>query len=209
MRTSDIMARMARNRKEGQLLGNRETSRYGEPHLSFLKRIFLYYDDVETQAEHRTYFFPVFFTFTKALCTPDENKHRQIHREASIFVTSLMMIALECVINSQIPRRQSIIVICYLSIVVEDLKAYLYSHLEEICGYWHELLFPHREMPSYHIDTLRTRLSLAVLGPYEVKGKTADVVFVLGMIRQDNDDCYRGLMSEKQLVGMHYTRARH
>ena len=209
MRTCDIMARMARNKKEGQMINNRQTSRFGEPHLTFLKRIFFFFNDVETRAEHPTYFYPVFFTFTKALCTWDNNKHGQIHREASIFVTSLMMIALECVINWRSPRRQSIAVICYLSIVVEDLKAYLSSHLEEICGYWHQLLFPHIKMPSYHIDALRTTLKLAVLGPYEAKGKTADVVFVLGMLRQHNDLFYRGLMSEKQMVGMHYTRARH
>ena len=118
------------------------------------------------------------------------------------------MVALECVVNQRIGNR-SIGVICYLTAVVEDLKAFFEKYLETVCKDWHAMLFPDERMGSYNIERLRKTVSLAIRGPFEVKGKNSDIVFLLSMKRQLGDSRYQGLMTEPQLLGMHYTRVRH
>lgn len=217
MRHQCVMARALRNTWI-QTIANRETSRFGEPMLSEIKKLFPWTQDVKTKAEHNTEFYPVFFARSKNLCVPEqerryknlcapEQERRYIRREAFTFVSTLVMLALECVVNRRIGKR-SILVICYLTCVVEDLKVFLAKHLETICQYWHQTLFPEEEMVSYSMDALKKTVSLTIQGPFEVKGKTAHIVFLLSLLRKEEDDEYRGLMAEMQLLGMHYTRAR-
>ena len=201
------MARAERNRFV-DILRNPETSRYGEPLLSKLKGWFNWMHDAETKAKHRTDFFPVFFACSNDLCGTDGWWSSYIRREQSIFISTLVMVALECVVNQRIGNR-SIGVICYLTAVVEDLKAFFEKYLETVCKDWHAMLFPDERMGSYNIERLRKTVSLAIRGPFEVKGKNSDIVFLLSMKRQTGDSRYQGLMTEPQLLGMHYTRVRH
>ena len=201
------MARAERN-DFVDILRNPETSRYGEPLLSKLQEWFTWMHGAKTKAKHRTEFFPVFFACSNRLCGTDGHWSPYIRREPSIFISTLVMVALECVVNQRIGNR-SIGVICYLTAVVEDLKAFFEKYLETVCKEWHEMLFPDEKMGSYNIERLRKTVSLAIRGPFEVKGKNSDIVFLLSMKRQTGDSRYQGLMTEPQLAGMHYTRVRH
>ena len=205
MRGQCVIARAYRN-KHVQVLQNRETSRFGEPLLSQLPKKKPWMQDVQTRANHSTEFYPVFFACSKALCGADRETS-YISREASTFISLLVMLALECAVNQRIGNR-SIIAVCYLTCVVADLEAFLDNYLEKICRYWHLPLFRAEAMVSYSMATLKKTLSLAVLGPFKVKGKTADVVFLLSVLRKKEDTKYRGLMTERSLLGMHYTRTR-
>ena len=207
MRDGCVMARVSRN-PYVQSLDNTETKRFGYPLLETLKRTFKSLKKLESKAKHNTYFFPAFFACNDDLCiTTGAGDDSYIRREASIFIATLFMLGLECVVNRRKERR-SIAIICYLSCVIADLKAFLETGLESICRYWHRTLFPNSECPSYNMETLKETVSLAILGPFEAKGKTADIVFLVGMKRKQTDRLYAGLMAEIPLVAMHFTRAR-
>ena len=49
---------------------------------------------------------------------------------------------------------------------------------------------------------------LTVVGPLRCKGMTADVVFLSTMKRQRKDTMYRGMATDQNLLGIHYTRSR-
>ena len=204
LRGKCVMARADRN-PYTQVEKNRETNRFGQPHLSFLRILFSWMNDVTTRADHETNFYPVFFAFSKNLYVPTRDK-KYIRREESIFITTLLMVGLECVINARIGGR-SIAVICNLACVQEDLEEFFKEKLAKICAFWHETIFP--DDKNFSIAALWERVSLSIMGPFEVKGKTADVVFLLSQKRSPDDYAYAGLMTEKQLLGMHYTRVKH
>ena len=204
MRGKCVMRRAERN-EYTPVEKNRETNRFGQPHLFYLQALFPWMHDVTTRAEHETNFYPVFFAFSKKLYTASKDRN-YIRREASIFITTLLMVGLECVINARIGGR-SIAVICNLACVQEDLEEFFKEYLTKICGLWHETIFP--DDKTFSMATLWQRVSLSIVGPFEVKGKNADVVFLLAMKRKPYDAAYAGLMTEKQLLGMHYTRVKH
>ena len=205
MRTQDVMARAERN-EYVQTIRNRETSRYGQPLLSHLQKLLPeIMKDVTSEAVHETHFFPVFFACSKPLCMFGQPTRGEVSREASIFIGLLKMVALECVINSRLPNR-SILVVCYLARVMTDLEAFFSFYLEWMCSWWHEVLFDNWTDCNYDYRHLKKSLSFQVCGPIRAKGKTADIVFLVGLLRQGNDFQYQGMIADDKLQGIHYTR---
>ena len=149
---------------------------------------------------------PVFFTYADELAW--QTPKGEIKREVVIFVSLLVVLALECVVAVQTPGR-SILVICYLACVAEDLETFLRSALSPICEKWHEALELNAvAVGSYCFDELQKKHLLSIVGPLRSKGMTADVVFLLGMKRQRKDTKYEGFATDPTLLGIHYTRAR-
>ena len=208
LRQKPVLQRAARN-LEIQTLPNRETNRFKEPLLGYLRQLFPSLADVESQAAWRTHFFPVFFEYNRALCVAhvDDKAPPEISREPSMFVSLLAMLALECVINSHLAER-SVLVICYLNRVVADLEAFLERYLPRMCAVWHEKLFQTREKFNYDYGKLKSTIDLRVVGPINARGKTADIVFVVAMQRQALDEDYAGNMADGNLLQIHLTRVR-
>ena len=57
----------------------------------------------------------------------------------SIFVCLLVVVALECVVAAQTPGR-TVLVVCYLNRVVENLRSYFGYALLSACEIWHRAL---------------------------------------------------------------------
>ena len=206
IRIKTVMDQVHRN-KAMQLFPNRETNGFGDPHLSHLKKMFGDMHDVTTQAKFSTDWFPVFFNYNEALCSGSIDTKNEITREPNVFVSVLTILALECVVNSALYDRV-ILVICYLHRVIVDLEAYLERFLQPMCEYWHERLFEGRKDANYAYSNLKKTLGLNLVGPFNAKGKTADVVFTVGMQRQTDDVDYSGVWSDPRLLQIHFTRAR-
>jgi hypothetical protein len=205
LRKRQVVAWAKRNGKV-QVLSNKETMRFGLPLLMHLRTLFPFMQDVTTAAPQYTDFLPVFFTFADDLA--QTTPKGEISREAAIFTSLLVVLALECVVAVQTPGR-SILVICYLACVVEDVETFLTTALNPICEKWHDALNLNAATRSrYSFDQLRKRRILAVVGPLKCKGMTADVVFLQCMKRQRKDTKYAGLATDSTLLGIHYTRGK-
>ena len=207
IRQRPVMDRVERNR-EIQLIENKETNRYGQPLLADLKVMFPSMHDVSTICEYRTHFFPVFFDYNRELCVWDSEKTRgEISREPSMFVTLLALLSMECVINRHLAER-SVLVVCYLNRVVVDLEAFLEKYLARMCAFWHRKIFATSDGCDYDYGVLKRIINLRVVGPLNARGKTADVVFIVGMQRQGTDVDFAGFGSDLQLLQIHFTRVR-
>ena len=172
IRGKPLMERVDRN-KEMQLLLNRETNRFGEPLLGYLKKIFPDWDDVTTKVLHGTDWFPIFIDHNVNLAEGRKScPNKEISRESSMFVSVLTMLGLECVVNNAIADRE-ILVICYLNLVVLDLEAFLKLYLEPMCEFWHELIFGKNRDVNYQYWRLKESIKLQILGPMNARGKTA------------------------------------
>ena len=207
IRGKPVMERADRN-GEMQIVQNRETNRFGDPHLSELKKNFDNLDDVTSAARSQTYWFPVFFEYDPGLCEWAWYTKNEITREPNVFVSVLTMLGLECVINSAV-REREILVICYLNRVVTDLEAFLQRFLQPMCEYWHKRIFAKRRDPNYYAYwKLKQTVGLKVVGPINARGKTADIVFTVGMQRRDGDVDYSGMWSDPKMLQIHFTRVR-
>ena len=104
-----------------------------------------------------------------------------------------MVVALECVVAAQTPGR-TVLVVCYLNRVVEDLRSFFRCALPSVCERWHEAL-QLRPVASdrYCFDQLAKDKTLSVVGPLRCKGMTADVTLLITMKRQGKDAKYQGL----------------
>ena len=207
IRGKPLMERVDRN-TEMQLLLNRETNRFGEPLLGYLKKIFPDWEDVTTKVLHGTDWFPIFIDHNVNLAEARKScPKKEISRESSMFVSVLTMLGLECVVNNAIADRE-ILVICYLNLVVLDLEAFLKLYLEPMCELWHELIFGKNRDVNYQYWRLKESIKLQILGPMNARGKTADVVFTVGMQRQKGDADFKGMWADIKLLQIHFTRVR-
>jgi hypothetical protein len=160
---------------------------------------------VTTDSPHRTYLLPLFFTFVENLAA--QRASGEVSRETKIFVSLLVVLALEIVLAAQTPGRK-VLVICYLNCVVEDLRSFLRYALPSACARWHAALqLSDVATDRYSFDELTKDKILAVVGPFRCKGMTADVGILVCMKRQWKDAKYQGLATDAKLLGIHYTRS--
>ena len=184
-----------------------ETLRYNDPLLKHLKTLFPFMKHVTSKAPHWTQMLPLYFKFVGSFA--HQTPAGEISREKWIFTSLLIVVALECVLATQIQKR-TVLVICYLNRVVEDVKSFFDFALPNLCLQWHHALKLDEvdTWDKYSFKRLMENETLAVVGPLRCKGLTADVVFLLGMKRQHKDWTYMGLATNQNLLGIHYTRCR-
>ena len=120
----------ARQNTSVQVFPNHESLRYGQPLLQHLQKLFPFMRSVTTAAPHSTYLLPLFFNFVDELA--QQTTAGEISRETSIFVCLLVVVALESVVTAQTPGR-TVLVICYLNRVVEDLQSFFRYALPHVC----------------------------------------------------------------------------
>ena len=200
---------MAWARRSGsvQCLSNRESLRYGQPLLGHLQALFPYMADVTTARQRPTTLLPLFFTYTQQLC--GLNSDGEVTRDEFVFAVLLLLLSLEIVLASLGPRR-TILVVGYLAAVLRDLTEFLRFALPSMCQQWRELLrLCQTDGATYtYYDELVQAGLLRLVGPFKCRGMTADVVFLLALKRRVGDEQYQGLMTDSNLLGIHYTRAR-
>jgi len=174
LRERNIIAWAERNDRV-QTLNNHESLRYGQPLLRHLQTLFPFMRTVTTAQKQSTSLLPLFFEFKPDLARKTEAG--EISREASIFCVLLVLVALEVVIAAKTKGR-NVLVVCYLTSVLADLKSYLQWGLSDMCWRWHEALgLGHGIDTKYSFDQLVSDEVLTLAGPLRCRGMTAYVFF--------------------------------